>query len=644
MISRQTIQKVNDLSDILDVVGAFVKLKKRGVNYLGNCPFHNEKTPSFTVSPSKGIYKCFGCGKAGNVITFVQEHEKLSYPEAITWLAKRYHVEIEETAVSKETKELQQVEESLRIVNAYITTYFSNLLFHNKEGQQIGLSYFQERGFRKETIEKFQLGYCLEDREHLAKTALANGYTKDILIRAGLVSERYEKLQSGYSGRVIFPIHNQSGRVIGFGARILKTNEKAPKYINTPENEIYLKSKTLYGIFFAKTAISKLDECYLVEGYTDVISLFQAGVENVVASSGTSLTEDQLKLIKRYTNNLTILYDGDSAGVKAALRGLDMAIEQGLNVHVVLLPDNHDPDSYVQEVGASGFAKYIQENKKDIILFKLEASLKEAKDDSVKKSELINEIAETLSKINKLEEFTKQQDYIRRCAQLLHIDEAGLVSLVNKKIREKIVKKDAFSKTEAEELERQAAPEITEQQSDITSLLRKDYAQEKGLIRILLEYGNKPFDDQISIADYIRLKVGDTDFVNKSWQKIYSIYYHVLESSLQFPTEKTFTYHDEEDVRNLAIEALYFPYELSEGWATEHQIFTPTKEMIYIDDVKHTVIYFSLRKIKSTYQEFWEGLQGITDLTEEKVVLASLIELKKHEQKLLLDLKIVAVK
>ncbi len=321
-----------------------------------------------------------------------------------------------------------------------------------------------------------------------------------------------------------------------------------------------------------------------------------------------------------------------------------MAIEQGLNVHVVLLPDNHDPDSYVQEVGASGFAKYIQENKKDIILFKLEASLKEAKDDSVKKSELINEIAETLSKINKLEEFTKQQDYIRRCAQLLHIDEAGLVSLVNKKIREKIVKKDAFSKTESEELERQAAPEITEQQSDITSLLRKDYAQEKGLIRILLEYGNKPFDDQISIADYIRLKVGDTDFVNKSWQKIYSIYYHVLESSLQFPTEKTFTYHDEEDVRNLAIEALYFPYELSEGWATEHQIFTPTKEMIYIDDVKHTVIYFSLRKIKSTYQEFWEGLQGITDLTEEKVVLASLIELKKHEQKLLLDLKIVAVK
>ncbi len=635
MISQSTIQRVNDAADLLDVVGSFIKLKKRGANYLGNCPFHNEKTPSFTVSASKGIYKCFGCGKAGNVITFVQEHEKLSYPEAITWLARRYHIEVEETQQSNAVKEQRLIEESLRIINNFATAYFQENL-QTTEGTAIGLSYFRERGFRKETIEKFQLGYCPEDKEDLAHKATEKGYQKDLLIKAGLVYERNNHLGAIYAGRVTFPIHNQSGRVIGFGARILKSNEKSPKYINTPENEIYSKSKTLYGLYFAKNALSRQNECLLVEGYTDVISLHQTGIENVVASSGTSLTEEQLKLIKRFTSNLTILYDGDAAGIKAALRGLDMAIEQGMNVHVVLLPDNHDPDSYVQSVGVESFNDFIAKNKKDIIVFKLEVSLKEAQNDSVKKTVLINEIAETLSKINRLEDFSKQQDYIRRCSQLLRIDEEGLISLVNKKIREKVVKREQMPDEEAKSMEQQANPETVHTQDMTTDLLKKDYLQEKGLVRILLEYGSKPYDEQLSIADYIRLKVGDADFANEIWQKTYHAYYEYLDNTLQYPDIKIFTYHEEEIIRSAAIEALYFPYELSENWEVKHQIKTPTREDVFMQEVDNTVIYFLLRKIKATYLDLMDELKTTHDNIEEEMILqTSLMELKRNEIALL---------
>ncbi len=641
MISRSTIQKVNDTADLLDVVGSFIKLKKRGTNYIGNCPFHNEKTPSFTVSAAKGIYKCFGCGKAGNVITFVQEHEKLSYPEAIVWLAKRYHIEVEETHQSNVEKEQRLEEESLRIVNQFATTYFQQNL-QGDEGVAIGLSYFKERGFRKETIEKFQLGYCVENREDLPNVAIAKGYQKELLLKAGLIYERNQHLSAVYAGRVTFPIHNQSGRVIGFGARILKSNEKSPKYINTPENEIYSKSKTLYGLYFAKNALSKQNECLLVEGYTDVISLHQTGIENVVASSGTSLTEEQLKLIKRFTSNLTILYDGDAAGIKAALRGLDMAIEQGMNVHVVLLPDNHDPDSYVQQVGVENFNQFIANNKKDIIVFKLEVSLKEAQNDTVKKTILINEIAETLSKINRLEDFSKQQDYIRRCAQLLQIEEEGLISLVNKKIREKVVKREQISEQDAKELEQQAQTETIHSQPLTTDLLKKDYLQEKGLVKILLEYGDKPYDEALSIADYIRLKVGDADFANEIWQKTYQLYYHLLDSSLQYPDIKTFTYHDDELIRSAAIEALYFPYELSDNWELKHQIKTPSREMMFMQDIDNTVVYFLLRKIKSTYIELMDELKTTHDnLDEEMILQTSLLELKRNEIALLEHFKTV---
>ena len=438
MISQTTIQQILGRLDIIDTIGSFVKLKKRGSNYLGLCPFHNEKSPSFTVSPSKELYKCFGCGRSGNTISFIMEHEKYSYVEALKWLANKYGIEIEETFQTDEQKQTQLAADSLFIINAFAQQFFSSQLFETEEGQDVGLAYFKERGFREDIIEKFQLGYSPEQRDAFTKEAIAKQYNTDLLLKTGLVANRNDQLMDNYRGRVIFPIHNHSGKVLGFGARILKSNDKAPKYINTPENEIYIKSKLLYGSYLARQAIDKADECLLVEGYTDVVSLHQAGIENVVASGGTSLTPDQLRLIRKYSNNLTIIYDGDSAGVKAALRGLDLALEEGLNVKLVLIPDKEDPDSYVNKVGASAFSEFIQRNKKDFILFQLEVALKDAGNDSVKKSEVVNRMAETISKINKVEDFTKQQDYIKQCSEILKIEESGLHALVNKFIRDKI--------------------------------------------------------------------------------------------------------------------------------------------------------------------------------------------------------------
>ncbi|MET0391687.1 MAG: DNA primase, partial [Chitinophagaceae bacterium] len=431
MISQATIQQILSRLDIIDVVGNFVKLKRRGTNYLGLCPFHNEKTPSFTVSPAKEIYKCFGCGRSGNTISFLMEHEKYSYVEALKWLANKYGIEVEETFATDEQRQQQQSADSLYIINGFARDFFTRMLFETEEGQDIGLAYFRERGFREEVIRKFQLGYSPERRDAFVKEAIAQQYNAELLLKTGLVVNRNEQLADNYRGRVIFPVHNHSGKVLGFGARILRSNDRAPKYINTPENEIYVKSKILYGSFFARNAIDKADECLLVEGYTDVISLHQAGIENVVASGGTSLTPDQLRLVKKYTNNLTIIYDGDAAGVKAALRGLDLALEEGLNVKLVLIPDKEDPDSYVNKVGPAAFLQFLEKNKKDFILFQLEIALKDAGEDSTKKAEVVNRMAETISKINKAEDFTKQQDYIRRCAALLKIDETGLANLVN---------------------------------------------------------------------------------------------------------------------------------------------------------------------------------------------------------------------
>ncbi len=572
MISPATIQQILGRLDIIDVIGSFVKLKKRGSNYLGLCPFHNEKTPSFTVSPSKELYKCFGCGKAGNTISFIMEHEKYSYVDALKWLANKYGIEIEETFQNDEQRQQMLVADSLYIVNAFAQHFFSTQLLETEEGQDIGLSYLKERGFREDIIKKFQLGYSPEQRDAFTKEALAKQYNAEILIKAGLVANRTEQLVDNYRGRVIFPIHNHSGKVLGFGARILKSNDKAPKYINTPENEIYSKSKILYGSYFARQAIDKADECLLAEGYTDVVSLHQAGIENVVASGGTSLTPDQLRLIRKYSNNLTIIYDGDSAGVKAALRGLDLALEEGLNVKLVLIPDKEDPDSYVNKVGAVAFKDFIQKNKKDFILFQLEVALKDAGSDSVKKSEVVNRMAETISKINKAEDFTKQQDYIKQCSEILKIDESGMHALVNKFIRDRIStleRKLPFD--EAKKFENNVRQAEETNYDDATfNLLFKDELQEREVARILLEYGIKKWDDSKLIAEYIFEEMVDESLVdNTDVIRLMAVFKEVLQNSPETANRNYFIYHPDTKLSVLAVSLLNFPYEESEHWRKE---------------------------------------------------------------------------
>jgi len=630
LISPNTIQEILGRIDIVDTIGGFVKLKKRGANYLGLCPFHNERTPSFTVSPSKEIYKCFGCGRSGNTISFLMEHEKYSYVDSLKWLANKYGVEIEETFQSDEQKQTQQTAESLFIINNFAQQFFTRMLFETEEGKNIGLSYLKERGFREEIIKKFQLGYSPEQRDAFAKEAIAKQYNNDLLVKSGLVVNRNDSLLDNYRGRIIFPIHNHSGKVLGFGARILKANDKAPKYINTPENEIYIKSRVLYGSYFARMAIDKADECLLVEGYTDVVSLHQAGIENVVASGGTSLTQDQLRLVKKYTNNLTIIYDGDAAGVKAALRGLDLALEEGLNVKLVLIPDKEDPDSYVNKVGASAFIDFIKNNKKDFILFQLEVSLKDAGNDSTKKSAVVNQVAETISRINKAEDFTKQQDYIKQCAEILKIDESGMHALVNKFIRNRIsTQEKAVPIEEAKQLEENAKQGAITDYDDATfNLLFKDDLQEKEFARVLLEHGNKNHEKGI-VAEYLFAEILDeTLFDNTNVVSLVKEYKYAYEKDKASVSKNFFIYHEDTSISSFAVSLLNFPYEESEHWKREFSHSTGYQKKLFeqsyedflrsvnpdneselmtflkmdedrtFHEVESAVSYFKLRKIK----------------------------------------------
>ena len=623
MISPNTIQQITSRIDIIDIVGEFVKLKKRGTNYLGNCPFHNEKSPSFTVSPVKEIYKCFGCGKSGNSITFLMEHEKYSYVEALRWLAARYNIEIEETETSPEQKILVQTSDSLYAINHFAQKFFSTQLLDSDEGKNIALSYLQERGFRKEIIEKFQIGYNPDSRTALTEALIANQFNPTLLPKTGLVSNRNgDELVDNYRGRIIFPIHGNTGKVIGFGARVIGKSDRGPKYINTPENEVYSKSKILYGSYFARMAIDKADECLLVEGYTDVVSLHQAGIENVVASGGTSLTTEQLRLIKKYTQNLTIIYDGDSAGVKAALRGLDMALEEGLNVRLVLIPDNEDPDSYVNKVGTTAFNEFVATSKKDFIIFQLEVMLQEAGSDVSKKSAVVNQVAETLSKINKAEDFTKQQDYIRKCSRLLRIDETGLTNLVNKFKRDILVKQEKKMPFEEAQqiLEGSQAAEFDEG----AALINQDDIYEKNLIRVLLDYGLLKFDDHKKMADYIFEELEQFDFDNEQYVELYQIYKSWYDKGLE-PTSKTLLYHDDENIRNLVVNLTVSPHELSLKWDTILEGMNIVNRDTSMEDVTMSVNYFKLRKIKKMFDQNQQDMENAG--FEEQM---RLIELHKH--------------
>jgi len=640
MISPQTIQQITSRIDIIDVIGEFIKLKKRGANYLGLCPFHGEKTPSFTVSPAKEIYKCFGCGRSGNTITFLMEHEKLSYVESLRWLAARYNVEIEETQVSDEVKQQQQAAESLYILNSFAQKFFATQLFDTEEGQNIALSYLEERGFNQETLQKFQVGYNPQARDAFAKAAVQNQFSAEVLQRSGLVVNRNEELVDNYRGRIIFPVHNNSGKIIGFGARIIGKADKAPKYINTPENELYVKSKILYGLYFARLAIDKNDECLLVEGYTDVISLSQAGVENVVASGGTSLTTDQLRLIKKYTNNLTIVYDGDSAGVKAALRGLDMALEESLNVHLVLIPDNEDPDSYVRLVGAQGFKDFVSQNKKDFILFQLDIMLKDAGNDVNKKNEVVNHIAETISKINKAEDFSKQQEYIRQSATLLKIDEGGLTNLVNKFIRGKISKDE--KKSPANEAKYIASQQTEQAADDAASLFLEDEFQEREIVKRLIEYGNQLLNEDKYVADAIYEVLQEFHLKNDKLDKIVDAYFNMLHTNGHIDT-KTFLYSSDTEMNAFVAGLLHFPYEVHD-WGRRMEGYSVKLDNDITNVINSALNIYKLRKIKRMYLELEDELSH--EKNEEKYTGLIVIykQLKEIERTLTSEMHTVYLK
>ena len=505
MIDQATIDRILDAAQIVDVVSDFVTLRKRGVNYVGLCPFHNEKTPSFSVSPSKGVCKCFSCGKGGNAVHFIMEHEQLSYYEALKWLAKKYNIEIKERELTKEEKQSQSLRESLFLVNQFAAEYFQDVLYNNIDGQSIGMTYFRQRGFRDDIIKKFQLGYCTEAKDALARTAIQKGYKQELLLKTGLcyMKDDGKTIRDRFWGRVIFPVHNITGKVVAFGGRVLSaaTKNVQMKYVNSPESEIYHKSKELYGIYFAKQSIIRQDRCFLVEGYTDVISMHQSGIENVVASSGTALTSDQIRLIHRFTSNITVLYDGDGAGIKASIRGIDMLLEEGMNIKVCLLPDGEDPDSFARKHNATEYQAYINNNEVDFIRFKTNLLMEEAGKDPIKRAELISSIVKSISVIP---DSIVRSVYIRECSQLLKMDEKVLVDATAKLIEQAVENKakEEERKRQREEYNRRQEI-IAAQAENQTTAIGKNENTDNNINITQTEYTASPTEGDTPLPEYI---------------------------------------------------------------------------------------------------------------------------------------------
>jgi len=631
MIDRATIDRILDASNIIDVIQDFVPLKKRGVNYLGLCPFHNEKTPSFTVSPTKEIFKCFGCGKSGNVVNFIMEHEHLSYPEALKHLARKYHIEIVEKELSSEEIEKQNERESLLVLTSYAARQFAENLFHSDEGISIGLSYFRERGFQQTTLKKFELGYSLEKRDSFSKKALEDGYKNDFLVKSGLSIQHDDHLFDRFSGRVMFPIHSLSGQILGFGGRILKKDAKTAKYLNSPESEIYHKSRIVYGIYQARKAISQNDKCYLVEGYTDVMSLHEAGIENVVASSGTSLTQEQVRLIKRFTPNITILYDGDPAGIKASLRGIDIVLEEGMNVKIVLLPDGEDPDSYSKKLSNEEFLSYLKEKETDFIRFKTSLLLEESKNDPVLRANLIRDIVKSIAVIP---ESITRTIYIKDCSVRMNIPEEVLYNEVNNIRRQKSFQ-DRNKYPGPEDL---PAPPVqvpkTVKQEPTTSF------SEKEIIRLLLKYGSaelerkKQSDDKdeavITVADYIINDIisDELSFDNPLYARIFEEFRFAVEQGV-FLNDKQFIKNEDPAISKLSADILSDSYQLSRIWINK-QAYVETEDMKLKDIVPDVVLKFKSDKIKIRLKDIMTQLEEAAREDDQEKILM----LQKKDQTL----------
>ncbi|MCC8146170.1 MAG: DNA primase [Bacteroidales bacterium] len=580
MIDFLTIERIQSAAQIYDVVSDFITLRKRGVNFVGLCPFHEDKTPSFYVSPSKNICKCFACGEGGTPIHFIMKHEQLAYADALKYLAKKYGIEVQETELSDEQKQAQGDREAMFILNGFAQKTFSFNLFHTEEGQNIGLSYFKERNFREDIVKKFQLGYALSERDAFTKEALKSGYKKNYLEKTGLtIVGNNDYLSDRFRGRVIFPVHTLSGKVVAFGGRILKKDEKTAKYVNSPESEIYHKSNELYGIYFARQAMVKQDKCFLVEGYTDVISMHQAGIENVVASSGTALTPGQIRLIHRFTTNVTVLYDGDSAGIKAAVRGIDLLLEAGLNIKIVLLPEGEDPDSFSKKQSASSFHTYINDNETDFVQFKANLLIQDAGNDPVKKAKIVNEIVETIALIP--EEIIRLM-YVKECAFLLDIDERVLVRNIMKKRQEKSLQKKKTLYPDPEKPEdalTSSSENETNTKLETISAFQKPSAAfpldpyEKNILYFVIRFGEQYMryrDDEtqemiyLNVIDFIVSDLTEDELVFNN-----PLYKRILEEAHEnytkegFVAEEYFRNHPDPDISRIAVDISTDSYMLS---------------------------------------------------------------------------------
>ena len=636
-ILQKNIDEIKSRIDIVDVISDFINLKKSGQAYKALSPFTDEKTPSFFVVPSKGIYKCFSSGKGGDAISFIMEYDGLSYTEALKYLAGKYGIEIEEREITEEDIKAQNERESLFIILKYATDYFISNLRNSDEGKSVGLTYFKNRGLTEEIIEKFELGYSLEAWDDLYKAAIKQGFGKDIIEKAGLIIKKEEKVYDRFRGRVIFPIYNQTGKVIAFGARTLKKDTKQPKYVNSPETEIYHKSNVLYGLHMAKGPIRKADNCFLVEGYTDVISLHQVGIENVVSSSGTSLTEEQIRLVSRYSENITVLFDGDPAGIKASLRGIDMLLAGGQNVKAVVLPEGHDPDSYSKELGGYEFRKYLEENAHDFITFKINLFVNEAKGDPVKKATTIRNIVESISQIP---DPIKRTVYIKESSVLLDIDESVLMTELNKIILKARRKSTAAAGPPIIPImaDTVIGQKLEEDVSDrLNAVLRR---KEREIIRSLVRYGYKEVADNVYLYQYLFDELGDVKFFTPVYEEIYNMFKNGLSKDEEMEAGY-FLEHGSEQVKSEIVDLITDKYALSNKWRDKYNIWVPREEEILSSKSYTDIERLNYAYIKKLIRKNLTELKNAGSKDDQQKYQIIHMELKKTEKKIASVLGIV---
>lgn len=660
MIPQEDIERVLDIAKIEEVVDAFVPLKRRGVNYIGLCPFHDEKTPSFNVNPTRGIFKCFGCGKGGNVVNFLMEYNHYTYPEAIKWLAQKYGVTLHETVESEKDKEIKDEKDSLYSINEFAQKYFYDNLLNTEEGKAIGLSYFRERDVKQQTIDTWGLGYCKQKSNDFSLYALRSGYTEEILIKSGLSlkSEKTGELYDRFHSRVTFPIYNVGGRVLGFSARILSADKTKAKYVNSPESPIYTKGKVLFGLYFAKNEIAKKDECYLVEGNVDAVMMSQNGVKNVVASSGTALTQEQVRMIKRYTRNVVILYDGDNAGIHATIRATDMFFKEGMNVKTILFPDGDDPDSFARKHTQDEFIDFLKNNAQNFIVYRANLALEESKKDPIKKATLVKEIVHSISL---LPDMVARATYIQQCASILNMEERVLNDELSRQIAHNLYEQN--KQTNAQQPQpTPSEPPITislpqEEQQKVEYTFGEEM-QERAVIKTLLNHAdkstkqifvnndNKYIEDNVNVGEYIlaMISADEIKFKNPLYQKIFDAYFdEYIKNNRLLKTDMLLNMGDEK-INSLVADLLVSPYKTSKLWSEKYNVLLPDANASSIVDkeVKQTLLHLKFRKLDATLKDLRKQLKQVQDEESMMLLLQKINNYTKRLNLIAKELKIFA--